>query len=121
MRLKGKVAIVSGAARGLGKAYALRLAEEGDSVVVTDILDTTDTKNKIAAKGGEAMALHVDVSIEGNETFPEQSHQRAVDGRCFKRNELSEDLVGTIGFLASDDSVFITDQTIVVDGGDAFN
>ena len=64
MRLKGKVAIVTGAARGLGKAYALRLAEEGASVIVTDILDTMDTKNEIAVKGGEAMALHVDVSIE---------------------------------------------------------
>ena len=37
--------------------------------------------------------------------------------RCFKRHELPEDLTGTIVFLASDDSDFITGQTIVVDGG----
>ena len=39
MRIKGKVAIVTGAAQGLGKAFALRLAEEGARVVITDILD----------------------------------------------------------------------------------
>jgi len=37
--------------------------------------------------------------------------------RCFKRHELPEDLTGTIVFLASDDSDFITGQTIVIDGG----
>ncbi len=37
--------------------------------------------------------------------------------RCFKRDELPEDLTGTIVFLASDESDFITGQTIVVDGG----
>ena len=40
-----------------------------------------------------------------------------VGSRCFKRHELPEDLTGTIVFLASDESDFITGQTIVVDGG----
>jgi NAD(P)-dependent dehydrogenase (short-subunit alcohol dehydrogenase family) len=40
-----------------------------------------------------------------------------IKGRCFKREEIPEDLTGTIVFLASDDSDFITGQTIVVDGG----
>jgi NAD(P)-dependent dehydrogenase (short-subunit alcohol dehydrogenase family) len=37
--------------------------------------------------------------------------------RCFQRDQFPEDLVGTIIFLASDDSNFITGQTINVDGG----
>ena len=40
-----------------------------------------------------------------------------VSGRCFKRPGYPEDLMGTIVFMASDDSDFITGQTLVVDGG----
>jgi NAD(P)-dependent dehydrogenase (short-subunit alcohol dehydrogenase family) len=64
MRLKGKVAIVTGGARGLGKAYAFRLSEEGVRIVVTDILDATQVKHEIEEKGGEAIALYGDVSEE---------------------------------------------------------
>lgn len=38
--LRGKVAIVTGGARGIGAASAQRLAEEGAKVVLTDVLDT---------------------------------------------------------------------------------
>ena len=38
-------------------------------------------------------------------------------GRCFKRHERPEDITGTVIFLASDQSDFITGQTILVDGG----
>ncbi|MCL5961292.1 MAG: 3-oxoacyl-ACP reductase FabG [Chloroflexi bacterium] len=41
--------------------------------------------------------------------------------RCLARSERPQDLVGTVAFLASDDSNFITGQTINVDGGDAFH
>ncbi len=64
MKLKDRVAIVTGAARGLGKAFALRLAQEGASVVAVDILDDTDTAREIEAAGGNALALKVDVSSE---------------------------------------------------------
>ena len=68
MRLKGKVAIVTGGARGLGTAYALCLSEEGARIVVTDILDANPVKYEIEEKGGEAIALYAEVSEEESVT-----------------------------------------------------
>lgn len=247
MRLKEKVVIITGGARGLGRDYALRLADEGASIVLADILDATRVKEEIERKGGEAIALYVDVSdeasvnemvkktverfgkidvlinnaaifadlakhlfyeiplqewermikinvtgtflcckavfpqmqkqgrgkiinvsssvffagnpnfahyvtskgaivgltramareagsngisvnsiapgftiseaIKGNPTFPDPVRKIVNESRCFKRDQRPEDLLGTVVFLASDDSDFITGQTIVVDGG----
>lgn len=44
-----------------------------------------------------------------------------VDRGCLKRSQKPEDVVGAVAFLASDDSAFITGQTIIVDGGKEFN
>lgn len=66
MILQNKVAIVTGGARGLGRAYALRLAEEGARIAVTDVLDAAPVKAEIEKKGGEAIALHTDVTDESS-------------------------------------------------------
>lgn len=66
MRLKDRVAIVTGAAQGIGRAYALRLAREGAKVVVADILDGGPTAMEVAADGGEALAICTDVSDEAS-------------------------------------------------------
>ncbi|RJR46250.1 MAG: 3-oxoacyl-ACP reductase FabG [Desulfobacteraceae bacterium] len=252
MRLGGKVAIVTGAAQGLGKAYAMRLAEEGAQIVAADILDASAVANEIISNGGKAIAVRTDVTnekdtkemarecierfqrihilvnnaalfvalnkkpffeisgeewdrvlgvnlkgaflcckavypymkqqgkgkiinvssstvfmgspgfvhyvtskggiiaftrslarelgdagisvnavapgltvsdgVQGNPTmYPEEALRLAAAGRCFKRNELPGDLTGTIVFLCSDESDFITGQTIVVDGGAALH
>jgi NAD(P)-dependent dehydrogenase (short-subunit alcohol dehydrogenase family) len=251
MKLRGKVAIITGGARGLGKAYALRLFEEGARILISDILDATEVKQEIERKGGEVLALYTDVSgeestkemarkaierfgridilinnaglfaslgkkpfyeisaeewdevlsvnlkgmflcckavypqmkkqgkgkiinvssstffsgvpyfihyvaskggiiaftralarevgddgicvnaiapgltvseaVRGNPMYPEEYLRVAASGRCIKRDEMPSDLTGTIVFLASDDSDFLTGQTIVVDGGSVFH
>ncbi|HET6418826.1 MAG TPA: 3-oxoacyl-[acyl-carrier-protein] reductase [Geobacteraceae bacterium] len=64
MSLNGKVALVTGASRGIGKAVALKLAAEGANVVVTATSQerAQKTADEIAAKGGNALAVKVDVS-----------------------------------------------------------
>ena len=63
-RLDGKVAIVTGAARGIGRAYCLAMAREGAHIVAADLLDTAPTKNAVEEHGVKALALNVDVSRE---------------------------------------------------------
>lgn len=64
MRLKDKVAVVTGSARGLGRAFSQRFAEEGAKLVVCDTLDCTQTAQEIEAAGGEVLALKTDVASE---------------------------------------------------------
>jgi NAD(P)-dependent dehydrogenase (short-subunit alcohol dehydrogenase family) len=60
--LDGKVAIVTGAGRGVGRAHALELASEGASVVVNDVGGADDVVEEIAASGGNAVANTSSVS-----------------------------------------------------------
>jgi NAD(P)-dependent dehydrogenase (short-subunit alcohol dehydrogenase family) len=251
MRLKDKVVIVTGAARGLGRAYAVSLAKEGAKVVVADILNGSATVDAIIEMGGKAVYIQVDVTDEestkqmaaktieafsridvllnnaaifatlvkrpfweippkewdavmavnlkgpflcAKAVYPQMKKQgggkiinvssgtfyagrpnflhyvvskggniaitrsmarelgdanicvnaiapgytdteylkehpqdppevtnMVISGRCLKRSENPDDLTGTIIYLASDDSNFVTGQTILVDGGASFN
>ncbi len=65
MKLKGKVAVVTGGARDIGRAICIKLAKEGAKVVVNYFgseKDSTDTVASITAKGGEAIAVYGDVT-----------------------------------------------------------
>lgn len=62
MQLKDKVAIVTGAARGLGRAYAEALAREGAAIVAGDVRDCADTAAAITGAGGRAVAVELDVA-----------------------------------------------------------
>ena len=64
MRLENKVAIVTGAAGGLGATYAQAIAREGGQVVVVDMLDGEGTAQEISALGKPALALQADLSDE---------------------------------------------------------
>ena len=62
MRLEGKVAIVTGAGRGLGKGIAKKLAEEGASVVLADMNPADEAVKEITDNGGTAVAYTVNIS-----------------------------------------------------------
>ena len=62
MRLKDKVAVITGAARGIGAAFAIGFAKEGAKIVIGDILDAKKTVNAVKRAGSEALFLKTDVS-----------------------------------------------------------
>ncbi len=64
-RLSGKVAIVTGAASGIGPAYAKALAAEGAKVSIADLEPADSVVREIRAAGGEAMSQRCDVSDAG--------------------------------------------------------
>ncbi len=65
-RVAGKVAVVTGAALGIGRATALLLSQEGARVAVTDVLDEVGQQlaEEISAKGGDARYWHLDTGDE---------------------------------------------------------
>lgn len=71
--IRDRVAVVTGGARGIGKAIALELAREGAKVGLLDIFDEgmAETSKEIAGLGGVALGLHCDVGDpeEVNQTF----------------------------------------------------
>jgi NAD(P)-dependent dehydrogenase (short-subunit alcohol dehydrogenase family) len=67
-RVDGKVALISGAARGLGASQAVLFAREGAGVVLGDILDEPGQQvaESIRAAGGNAVYVHLDVTSEAD-------------------------------------------------------
>jgi NAD(P)-dependent dehydrogenase (short-subunit alcohol dehydrogenase family) len=77
MRLKDRVAMVTGAARGIGQTYCLALAREGANVVATDILSCAETVAKVQQAGGEALGVTADVAnTESIQAMAAQTLQR---------------------------------------------
>lgn len=90
-RVAGKVAIVTGAASGMGKADATLLAAQGARVVVTD-LNESDGRAVADAIGAEAVFMRLDVADEDN--------WRAVVGATMERFGKLDILVNNAGMIA---------------------
>ncbi|AFP30278.1 SDR family NAD(P)-dependent oxidoreductase [Marinobacter sp. BSs20148] len=93
--LKGRVAIVTGAGHGIGKAYARRLAEEGASVVIAEIdAEAAELVAKeLNAEGFRALAVHTDVTI------PQSTMEMA---------RLAVETFGRIDILVNNAAIFIS-------------
>jgi NAD(P)-dependent dehydrogenase (short-subunit alcohol dehydrogenase family) len=103
-RLEGKVAFVTGAAKGQGRGIALRAAEEGADLAVLDCLHhlLDDTAAEIEKRGRRALSLHVDVR---DLTGVEEAVQQIVDH--FGRIDL---LFNNAGVLAIQEILDVTEE-----------
>ncbi len=73
MNLKGKTALVTGGARGIGKAIALKLARQGANIAILDVTLAEDTVKEIEALGVKAMSVEANVTkLESVEQAIEQ-------------------------------------------------
>jgi NAD(P)-dependent dehydrogenase (short-subunit alcohol dehydrogenase family) len=91
MRLKDKVAIITGAAQGIGMAYAVGFAKEGARIVVADIADGRKAVKEVARHGGEAIYVKTDVSRED---------------QCMAMAKAAVERFGTIDILINNAAVF---------------
>ena len=91
-RLEGKVALISGGARGRGEVEAKLFAQEGAKVVIGDILEA------------EGKRVEAEINEGGFECL-------------FVRLGLPEDVAYGVLYLASDESSFVTGSELVIDGG----
>jgi NAD(P)-dependent dehydrogenase (short-subunit alcohol dehydrogenase family) len=105
MRLKEKVALITGAGSGIGREAALLFAREGASVVVADVADAAGegTVAAIEAAGGRATFVHADVS----RTSDARAMIEAAE-KTFGRLDILFNNAGI--FPASDGSVLETDE-----------
>jgi len=63
---RDKVAVISGAARGIGQAFAQRLAHDGAHIVIADLLPASDTAKLVQEAGRQVLASNCDVSSESS-------------------------------------------------------
>ena len=118
---KGKIINVSSGTFHQGVPFFLHyVASKGGVIALTCAL-AREVGNESICVNAIAPGFTVSEAVQGNSMYPEVYLKMVAGTRCFRRNENSQDLTGTIAFLASDDSDFVTGQTIIVDGGANFS
>jgi len=87
-RMDGKKAIVTGGARGIGRATALAFAEAGADVTVLDIRDTSETEAMIRELGVKAYGVQCDLTKEEEVNAAFAQAAEGID-RCFETVEFA--------------------------------
>ncbi len=105
MRLKDKVAIITGSGSGIGKAAALIFAREGAKVVVADIIESSAKKTveEIEAKGGEAISFQVDITVESQVKQMTQAAKEKFGKLDILFNNAGMQNIGTVLEVAEED------------------
>src|SRR5437762_3458710 len=138
MRLAGKVALISGGARGMGAVEARFFAQEGARIVIGDILGMDDSSPQYQASKGAVRLLtkltavqYARERIRVNSVHPgpvvtPMTERRRADPEAYKRmvsriplgryGEPDEVAYGVL-YLASDEAAFVTGSELVIDGG----
>jgi NAD(P)-dependent dehydrogenase (short-subunit alcohol dehydrogenase family) len=93
MRLKDKVAIITGAARGIGAAFAIGFGKEGAKVVIGDIRDGKKTVAAVEKAGGKALYVKTDVTKQD---------------QCNALAKAAADRFGSIDILINDAGILVT-------------
>jgi NAD(P)-dependent dehydrogenase (short-subunit alcohol dehydrogenase family) len=110
MRLENKVGIITGSARGLGRAIALRLAQEGARLTICDILGCEPVAREIEAIGGEVLALKTDITSE-KETA--EMAQKTIER--FGRIDILVNNAGAIGGIEIPDFIKPVEEMVAKD------
>ena len=139
-KLKDKIAIVTGASKGIGASIARHLANEGAAVVVNYASSKQDAERAVAditRGGGRAIAVQGNVArqadvdrlfaINPGTVETEGVHAAGFIGSDFMKDAIAKTPLGRIGqpqdiapvavFLASSDGAWVTGETLAVSGG----
>lgn len=102
-RVKDKIAIVTGGARGIGKAICLKLAEEGAEVNIFDVADYSNTIEEIKQNGGNATGYTVDIT--------DSSSVNKNVAEIIERNGTVDILVNNAGVVSTHENILsVTDE-----------
>ena len=110
MVLEGKLAFITGASRGIGRAIALKLASMGADVIINYYKNkekAEEVKQEIEKLGRKSYIIQGDFGVK----------EGTIKLTPLGRMGQPEDLAGVVGFLCTPDARWIQGQTIVVDGG----
>lgn len=112
--LAGKVAIVAGGGRGIGAATAMRLADEGATVVIGDINEqwAHDSAQAIVYKGGRAAGVHLDGTSAASQAAIVAAAQEMFGGLDIFHSNLAGGTEGDIDALNCPEEVF--DRSVAI-------
>ena len=114
LNLNGKIAIVTGGARGIGAAICKALAREGSSVVVADVLDTSETEAAVQALGVKALGVHTNVTDRRQVA---DLVEKTIE--AFGRVDILVNDAGTLGRVdleGTDDEIWDRDTSVIMKG-----